>query len=105
MMPPRFDAVIFDLDGVLTDTAHYHFLAWKRGYGKDPQCCSRECQSEWQKATRASVATRGPRKDSRSPEHMSARVAAIQERWAVEDRERQMMVQSGLHEPREDVQS
>lgn len=22
-------AVIFDLDGVLTDTAHYHFLAWK----------------------------------------------------------------------------
>jgi beta-phosphoglucomutase len=30
MMPPRFDAVIFDLDGVLTDTAHYHFLAWKR---------------------------------------------------------------------------
>jgi beta-phosphoglucomutase len=30
MTPPRFDAVIFDLDGVLTDTAHYHFLAWKR---------------------------------------------------------------------------
>jgi len=25
-----FDAVIFDLDGVLTDTAHYHFLAWQR---------------------------------------------------------------------------
>lgn len=23
-------AVIFDLDGVLTDTAHYHFLAWKQ---------------------------------------------------------------------------
>ena len=23
-------AVIFDLDGVLTDTAEYHFLAWKR---------------------------------------------------------------------------
>lgn len=22
-------AVIFDLDGVLTDTAHYHYLAWK----------------------------------------------------------------------------
>src|SRR6185369_16628131 len=21
---------IFDLDGVITDTAHYHFLAWKR---------------------------------------------------------------------------
>ncbi|MEX0731846.1 MAG: beta-phosphoglucomutase [Aquisalimonadaceae bacterium] len=24
------NAVIFDLDGVITDTAHYHFLAWKR---------------------------------------------------------------------------
>ncbi len=23
-------ALIFDLDGVLTDTAHYHFLAWKK---------------------------------------------------------------------------
>ena len=30
MHPSRFKAVIFDLDGVLTDTAHYHFLAWKR---------------------------------------------------------------------------
>ncbi|MEW6704740.1 MAG: beta-phosphoglucomutase [Pseudomonadota bacterium] len=26
---PRFQAVIFDLDGVLTDTAHFHFLAWR----------------------------------------------------------------------------
>jgi len=25
-----FKACIFDLDGVITDTAHYHFLAWKR---------------------------------------------------------------------------
>ncbi|WP_408011211.1 beta-phosphoglucomutase [Pseudalkalibacillus sp. A8] len=24
------EAVIFDLDGVITDTAHYHFLAWKQ---------------------------------------------------------------------------
>jgi beta-phosphoglucomutase len=24
------DAVVFDLDGVITDTAHYHFLAWKQ---------------------------------------------------------------------------
>lgn len=23
-------AIIFDLDGVIVDTAHYHFLAWKR---------------------------------------------------------------------------
>ncbi|MEH6434535.1 beta-phosphoglucomutase [Massilia sp. DD77] len=26
----RYKAVIFDLDGVITDTAHYHYLAWKR---------------------------------------------------------------------------
>jgi beta-phosphoglucomutase len=25
----RFHAVVFDLDGVLTDTAHFHFLAWR----------------------------------------------------------------------------
>lgn len=26
----HYKAVIFDLDGVITDTAHYHYLAWKR---------------------------------------------------------------------------
>lgn len=26
----NYRAVIFDLDGVLTDTAHYHYLAWKK---------------------------------------------------------------------------
>lgn len=26
----KIDAVIFDLDGVITDTAHYHFLAWRK---------------------------------------------------------------------------
>lgn len=81
------------------------FLAWKRGYGKDPQCCSRECQVAWQKTTRASVANRAPRKDSRVPEHAERRAAATRDRWAAEDRKRQMVVQSGLHEPREDVQS
>ncbi len=30
MIKPRFGAVIFDLDGVITDTARYHFLAWNR---------------------------------------------------------------------------
>ncbi len=25
-----FKAIIFDLDGVITDTAKYHYLAWKR---------------------------------------------------------------------------
>lgn len=29
-MNKYFDAVIFDLDGVITDTAEYHFRAWKR---------------------------------------------------------------------------
>ena len=31
-------AVIFDLDGVILNTAHYHYLAWKRilnGYGEE----------------------------------------------------------------------
>ena len=25
-----FEAVLFDLDGVITDTAEYHFLAWQK---------------------------------------------------------------------------
>ncbi|RHW42634.1 beta-phosphoglucomutase [Neobacillus notoginsengisoli] len=25
----KIEAVVFDLDGVITDTAHYHYLAWK----------------------------------------------------------------------------
>ncbi|MBN1642437.1 MAG: beta-phosphoglucomutase [Anaerolineae bacterium] len=28
--PPHFRAVIFDLDGVLTNTSEYHYLGWKR---------------------------------------------------------------------------
>lgn len=27
---PRIEAFIFDLDGVITDTAEYHYLAWKQ---------------------------------------------------------------------------
>ncbi|MFT4521797.1 MAG: beta-phosphoglucomutase [Bacteroidia bacterium] len=30
MSDVKITACIFDLDGVLTDTAHYHFLAWKQ---------------------------------------------------------------------------
>lgn len=30
MLPLPFDAVIFDLDGVITDTAEAHYRAWKR---------------------------------------------------------------------------
>lgn len=29
-MKNKFEAVIFDLDGVITDTAEYHYLAWKQ---------------------------------------------------------------------------
>lgn len=25
----KIEAVVFDLDGIITDTAHYHYLAWK----------------------------------------------------------------------------
>ena len=27
---PKIEAFIFDLDGVITDTAEYHYLAWKQ---------------------------------------------------------------------------
>ncbi|HKL10279.1 MAG TPA: beta-phosphoglucomutase [Clostridia bacterium] len=30
MMQKKYEACIFDLDGVLVNTAKYHFLAWKR---------------------------------------------------------------------------
>ena len=30
MKHSRFKAVVFDLDGVITDTARFHYLAWKR---------------------------------------------------------------------------
>jgi beta-phosphoglucomutase len=30
MHKKTIEAVVFDLDGVITDTAHYHFLAWKQ---------------------------------------------------------------------------
>jgi len=30
LSPQRYDAVIFDLDGVVTDTASVHAAAWRR---------------------------------------------------------------------------
>ena len=27
---PQLEALIFDLDGVITDTAHFHFIAWRK---------------------------------------------------------------------------
>ena len=38
LLPSRFDAVLFDLDGVLTDTATLHLAAWREmfaGYAPD----------------------------------------------------------------------
>ena len=32
--PPFFSAAIFDLDGVLVDTARFHYRAWKRLAGE-----------------------------------------------------------------------
>ena len=29
-MPPHIRALIFDLDGVITDTVEYHYRSWKR---------------------------------------------------------------------------
>lgn len=29
-MTTALKGVVFDLDGVITDTAHYHYLAWKK---------------------------------------------------------------------------
>ena len=34
--PERFDAVLFDMDGVLTTTRRMHALAWKRTFGQPP---------------------------------------------------------------------
>ncbi len=30
MINNKIEAVVFDLDGVITDTAHFHYLAWKQ---------------------------------------------------------------------------
>lgn len=34
LRPQPFEAAIFDLDGVIVDTARYHYLAWKRLAGE-----------------------------------------------------------------------
>lgn len=62
------------------------FRAYLRSSGKPPKTCGRACQGQWQSETRASVATRGPRKDSRNPEQLAKRVGEIQRRWAAEER-------------------
>jgi very-short-patch-repair endonuclease len=39
------------------------FLSWKRGYGRAPTTCSRECQREWQERTKASTTNRRSNSD------------------------------------------
>ena len=40
----RFGAVVFDMDGVLTDTARVHFAAWKKLF--DDELARRACSAE-----------------------------------------------------------
>jgi beta-phosphoglucomutase family hydrolase len=39
--PDRFDAVIFDMDGVITDTARVHAAAWKATFDEFLECRAR----------------------------------------------------------------
>ena len=65
------------------------FMSWKRGYGKTPTTCSKECQGEL------------IRRLWDDPEW----AAQTQQRRRESRERKQMVVQSGLHEPREDMQS
>lgn len=83
------------------------FLSWKRGYGRLPRFCNRECQSAWQRTSKASVTGRRSNGDRMrelwaDPEW---RERTTQRQRAGRWPERQTVVQSELHEPREDVQS
>lgn len=46
-------AVIFDLDGVLTDTAEFHYLAWQRLADEEGLSFSREANDELRGVSRA----------------------------------------------------
>src|SRR5688572_18507335 len=46
------DAIIFDLDGVLTDSAEYHFQAWKRLADEEGIAFSREANEKLRGASR-----------------------------------------------------
>lgn len=82
------------------------FWSWKRGYGRTPRFCNRACQSAWQKESKASVT--GRRSNGNRMRELWTdpewRARQIERQQAGKRARRQMMVQSGLHEPREDVQ-
>jgi very-short-patch-repair endonuclease len=75
--------------------------------GKPRMTCSRECQAEWQRTSKASVANRRSNGDRMRELWADPEWRAEQERRKREGRllARQMVVQAELHEPREDVQS
>jgi beta-phosphoglucomutase len=50
---PTFRAVIFDLDGVLTDTAEYHYLGWQRLADEEGLAFDREANEALRGVSRA----------------------------------------------------
>ena len=83
------------------------FLSWPRGYGMPCRTCSKECQREWQKRTKASVTGRrsnGNRMHElwADPEWRARQVRRQREgRWG----SRQMVAESGLDEPCDNAES
>jgi len=74
--------------------------------GKPRMTCSRECQTEWQRTSKASVTDRRSNGDRMRELWADPEWRAEQERRKREGRlARQMVVQAELHGPREDVQS
>ena len=46
--PERFDAVLFDLDGVLTDTAKMHAACWKKMFDEFLRNRAAQSGESWQ---------------------------------------------------------
>jgi len=81
------------------------FRAWLRN-GKPRTTCSRECQAEWQRTSKASVAGRRSNGDRMRELWADPEWRTEQERRKLEGRlARQMVVQAELHGIRDDVQS
>lgn len=82
------------------------FYAWKRN-GKARMTCSRECNRIWQSQSGASVTGRRSNGDRMRELWADPEWSARQVQLSQEGRQarRQTVVQSELHEPREDVQS
>ena len=55
---PKIEAFIFDLDGVITDTAEYHYLAWKQLADEEGLPFSREDNEQLRGVSRRESLTR-----------------------------------------------